>query len=136
MSHTTTDAERSWDYGMVDTDWIAFPICKPAEEDRWSDGNIKDLASYWYEHDWIMWQKIGKINYFRVEAFRSVPPDVSSIKGVTEGSETSITWGATFSPWNGRVRLVSEKGIALINSLNGHKYTWKILIAIPNLASQ
>jgi len=26
MSHSTTDAERAWDFGMVDTDWIAFPV--------------------------------------------------------------------------------------------------------------
>jgi len=104
MSHTVTDAERFWDYGMVDTDWVAFPICQPVKKEEWSSGQIKGLASYWNERNWILWHKVGKINYFTVKAFRSVPSDTSNTKGVTEGSETSITWVPHFLPcmvkWN------------------------------------
>ena len=32
MSHSPTDQERAWDFGMVDADVIAFPVCKAGEE--------------------------------------------------------------------------------------------------------
>ncbi len=32
MSHSPHDAERAWDYGMLDGDWIAFPILAADEE--------------------------------------------------------------------------------------------------------
>ncbi|OPY49350.1 MAG: hypothetical protein A4E49_03173 [Methanosaeta sp. PtaU1.Bin112] len=128
MSHTATVAERSWDYGMVDSDWIAFPICQPVKdkEEEWSSGQIKNFASYWNERNWILWHKAGKINYFTVNAFRSVPSDKSSTKGVTEGSETSITWSAIFSTRNGRVKQVSDEGIKVIRNSDNRPYTWKI----------
>jgi hypothetical protein len=27
MSHSLADDSRAWDFGMVDDDWIAFPVC-------------------------------------------------------------------------------------------------------------
>jgi len=127
MSHTVTDAERFWDYGMVDTDWVAFPICQPVKKEEWSSGQIKGLASYWNERNWILWHKVGKINYFTVKAFRSVPSDTSNTKGVTEGSETSITWGATFSTMHGEVEHISsEKGIKVVSNSGRRPHTWKI----------
>jgi hypothetical protein len=35
MSHSPSDAERAWHYGMLDSDWIAFPILS-ADERAWS----------------------------------------------------------------------------------------------------
>src|SRR5438105_3770009 len=36
MSHSPTEEARAWDFGMVDSDWVAFPVCKPAEEVSWT----------------------------------------------------------------------------------------------------
>jgi hypothetical protein len=30
MSHSVTDEARAWDFGMVDSDLIGFPICRPS----------------------------------------------------------------------------------------------------------
>ena len=32
MSHSTQEAEGAWDYGMLDTDWIAFPVISGEED--------------------------------------------------------------------------------------------------------
>lgn len=45
MSHSAGDETRAWDFGMVDGDWIAFPVCKPESEQYWSRGHVVDWAS-------------------------------------------------------------------------------------------
>ncbi|GAI18875.1 unnamed protein product, partial [marine sediment metagenome] len=81
VSHSHTDAERAWDYGMVDDDRIAFPVCEAAAEEYWSSGRLRDFSSYWRERNWVNWRPVGKINYFAVGALRSAPPDASTTKG-------------------------------------------------------
>jgi hypothetical protein len=90
MSHSTADEARAWDFGMIDSDLIGFPICEAVEEQYWSAGRLNGSASYWHERNWVRWRLAGKINYFRVGNFRATKFSKSSVKGVTEGSETSI----------------------------------------------
>lgn len=97
MSHSFTDEARAWDFGMVDDDWIAFPVCEAIDEEYWSIGKLGPDASYWHERNWVGWRARSWVNYFPVRSFRSVPHDGYSTKGVTEGSETSIVWKATFA---------------------------------------
>lgn len=65
MSHSPTDQERAWDFGMVDADVIAFPVCKAREEQQWSAGRLSEPISYWHERNWIRWQPEGRVNYVR-----------------------------------------------------------------------
>ena len=51
MSHSPTDEARAWDFGMVDEDWIAFPVCQPADETYWSAGQLTRANSYWHERN-------------------------------------------------------------------------------------
>lgn len=97
MSHSLSDEARAWDFGMVDTDLIAFPICVAEKEAYWSSGKLGTEASYWHERNWVRWKTVGRINYFSVRAFRTTPYAKSTTKGVTEGSETTITWPAVFA---------------------------------------
>ncbi|MFQ6048111.1 MAG: HEAT repeat domain-containing protein, partial [Phycisphaerae bacterium] len=71
MSHSPADAERSWDYGMVPSDWIAFPVCVPQKEHAWSEGSLRDGRSLWRERSWTRWATCGTINVFSVDSFRS-----------------------------------------------------------------
>src|SRR4051812_46969882 len=48
MSHSD-DEERAWDYGMVDADLIAFPVCEVGDESYWSAGLLTEQVSYWHE---------------------------------------------------------------------------------------
>src|SRR5207247_9284116 len=101
MSHSLADDTRAWDFGMINDDWIAFPVCEPTEEQYWSAGRLTGGASYWHERDWVRWRPAGHINYFFVRAFRGTPHARRSTKGVTEGSETTVAWDATFSTRSG-----------------------------------
>ena len=123
MSHSPTDQERAWDFGMVDADVIAFPVCKAREEQQWSAGRLREPISYWHERNWIRWQPEGKVNYVRVSRFRAVPPGSAATKGVTEGSETSVAWKARFSSRDGIVEAVEGQRITIARASDGHRHT-------------
>lgn len=108
MSHSATDDERAWDFGMTETDLIGFPVCEAVDEKYWSAGSLESNSSYWHERNWVKWEPKGHINYFRVGAFRAIPPTKTDTKGVTEASETSISWHAHFSSRNGVIEAVME----------------------------
>ena len=103
MSHSLTDQERAWDFGMVEGDYIGFPVCEAIDEKYWSAGRLQSEASYWHERNWVRWQLKGKINYFRVATFRGSPHTKVSTKGVTEGSETSVSWNTVFCSRDGAI---------------------------------
>src|SRR5215510_70907 len=41
MSHSLADEARAWDFGTVDSDWVAFPICETADKHSWSVGRLR-----------------------------------------------------------------------------------------------
>jgi hypothetical protein len=111
MSHSE-QAERTWDFGMVQQDWIAFPVCEPVNE--------ADLTTGWHV--------TGHINYFPVGVFRSCLHARSRTKGVTEGSENFISWDATFSSRSGPVLLVdtAARRVKIAFRDGSRPYTWTI----------
>lgn len=126
MSHSDTDQERSWDFGMLSEDWIAFPISSVVDENLWTRGILQDGASYWHERNWAHWSTEGKINYFTVAAFREHAPDSRARKGVTEGSELTLTWKATFATCPGFVESLADGKLKLRPS-NGRLRTLRVL---------
>ena len=128
MSHSPTDLERSWDFGMVNNDWIAFPVCEPENELDWENGRLCNASSYWHERRCVDWRVNGYINYFEVQAFRSRMHARSRTKGVVEGSENFISWDATFSSRTGPVLAVDKaEGKVKIALADGSRpYTWRI----------
>lgn len=107
MSHSPREAERAWDYGMLDGDWIAFPILV-SEEQGWSEGLLREPRSLWRERTFTSWSLVGVVNIFRVAEFRSVAPKQQKPKGVTEGSEVQVSWKARFAKADGRVTSVRD----------------------------
>lgn len=126
MSHSPNEEARAWDFGMVDDDCVAFAVCTPIDETYWSTGRVVSANSYWHERNWVRWQSRKHINYFPVGAFRSTPHTRRSTKGVTEGSETSIAWDATFSTRTGRVDTVAHMKVTIRRDSDGHRYTWNV----------
>jgi HEAT repeat protein len=112
MSHSEGDEARAWDFGMVDSDWIAFPICEAIDEKYWSAGKLRDNSSYWHERNWIRWESRSHINYFTTREFRSTPASGTGRKGVTEGSETTLSWDAAFA-----------SGVAVVDTIEGQRLT-------------
>ena len=125
MSHSPMDEARSWDFGMVDSDVVAFPVCESNDESYWSLGRLGKSASYWRERNWVEWLTMGAINYIRVSSFRSAAASGRSTKGVTEGSETSISWDSTFSTRSGTVEAVDPGRVTIRRASDGHRYTWR-----------
>ncbi len=126
MSHSPTLAERAWDYGMINEDWIALPVCEPAAESYWSAGDLRGGLSYWHERNWARWRSKPYVNYFRVRDFRSVPHSEKARKGTTEGSELSIVWKGVFSTREGVVETVDAGRVTVRRNSDGHRYTWTI----------
>ena len=126
MSHSTKEAERAWDFGMVDADCIAFPVCVTTRKLFWSNGKLANVSSYWHERNHTQWNIAGKINYFLFSGFRRVPFRHKATKGVTEGSETFIEWPAVFSTRTGKVETVKGRGVAIRRTSDRHLYTWTI----------
>jgi hypothetical protein len=111
---------------MVDSDIVAFPVCVPVSQHEWSRGKLTERTSYWHQRERVQWAQQGTINYFRVGGFREVAHAKSSVKGVTEGTETSITWDAIFSTRNGIVETITEgRKISIRRDSDGHLYTWQ-----------
>lgn len=136
MSHSPTEAERAWDFGMVDDDLVAFPITTVIDDDYWSVGRLEDGSSYWHERNWLRWTSAEHVNYFRVKDFRDVAASGFSTKGVTEGSETSITWSAIFSTMTGEVVSVVGGKVKVRPVVpNGRPYTWQNRNGIPVVVS-
>ena len=108
MSHSPSDAERAWDYGMLDGDWIAFPILV-ADEQAWSEGLLGGPRSIWRERTLTSWTRTGCVNFFRVRDFRAVAPKLRKPKGVTEGSEVQVSWKGRFAKANGEVLSTGER---------------------------
>lgn len=134
MSHSPTDSERAWDFGMVDADVVAFPICPAVGEKLWSAGKLgANNVSYWHERNWVQWQSGGHINYFLARGFRATPHARTVTKGVTEGSETSVVWLAVFCSRDGVVEAVEGSQITIRRNSDGHRYTWKAPANVPTL---
>ena len=110
---------------MVDTDVVAFPVCTKDKDQgkEWCIGRLNGQTSYWHERNRIQWQPQGKVNYVRVGQLKAVPHDNASTKGVTEGSETSITWKSRFSRRNGFVEAVTGQKITITRACDGHRHT-------------
>ena len=129
MSRGATKSS-AWDFGMIDSDWIAFPVCKSVAEADRAAGAMREDVSYFRQKSWVKWQATGTTNYFTVAAFRSELHATSRTKGVEEGSENVIAWDATFSTRDGVVEEVAQNGesgkVTVKRDSDGHRYTWKI----------
>lgn len=126
MSHSTKDAERAWDFGLVDADCIAFSVCDTTGKVLWSNGKLANHSSYWHERNQTHWNLVGKVNYFAVSEFRRVPFRQKAAKGVTEGAETVIEWPAVFSKRNGNVEDVKGRGVSIRRDTDKHLHTWTV----------
>ncbi len=120
MSHSTSDPERGWDYGLNDSDFVAFVVCQRAGV-RPIDWKADRLVQYVSVEDLRLAEKRGRVI--------STKP-----KGVEEGFEARVTWPAAISHYRGKVvfvdpnrlqyeRLQNERVITLQLSKGRHSLT-------------
>lgn len=97
MSHSLSDPERSWDYGLEDNDFVALVICKRV-------GNRP-----------IDWQANELVQYIPVHELRSAQRNnfvlLVKPKGAEEGFETRISWPAAIAKSVGVIESVTDNHI-------------------------
>ncbi len=95
MSHSTSDPERSWDFGLDDNDLIAFVACRKIGEKP------------------IDWQASEPIQYVSVGDLRAAQSSNKAIlikpKGAEEGFEARVNWPAAIANTSGVVSKVTAQ---------------------------
>ena len=93
-SHSPTNAERSWDFGLDDGDYMAIPVCEKC-------GNRP-----------VDWKAGTLVQYVAIGELRKAKQDgltvMSDPKAASQGSETRIIWPSSVASSPGVVALVSE----------------------------
>lgn len=97
MSHSLSDPERGWDYGLNDSDFVALVICNRVG-DRPVDWRADELVQYISVHDLRSAQ--------RNKLIVLVKP-----KGAEEGFEARINWPAVIARSAGIVEFVTNDRI-------------------------
>jgi HEAT repeat protein len=112
MSHSLSDPQRGWDFGLEDNDYIAIVVCHRVGE-RPIDWQAENLVQYVSIKDMRQAHKDGVANI--VEA-----------KGAQEGFEARISWGACVASADGTVTRLTEDRIQYRRSLDSRTITYQL----------
>lgn len=113
MSHSKADPERGWDYGLDDTDHIAFVVCKKVSDEP------------------IDWKVDGPIQYVSVEDLQQARKNgltkITEPKGMGEGFEMRLIWPAKVANYSGTVTSIDQDRIQYQRKFDGRTITLKLL---------
>lgn len=94
MSHSTSDPERGWDFGLSDHDYVALPVCTKVGEEP------------------IDWEASELIQYVSVGDLRQACSEEKVVqeqpKGSQEGFETRLTWPCSVASADGTVAAITD----------------------------
>lgn len=97
MSHSFSDPQRGWDFGLEDEDYIAYVVCHRVGKRP------------------IDWQANNLVQYVSVRdmraAHRSGAAQIIHAKGAQEGFEVRISWPACIAGAEGTITKISETRI-------------------------
>lgn len=100
MSHSKSDPNRAWDYGMREDDLIVVVLCEQASNEI------------------VNWQVSSPIHFIRLEdmrtAFKNGKTKITEPKGVEEGSEIRVIWPSVTANNKSIVSEVTDKAIKLL----------------------
>ena len=112
MSHSTKTAERHWDYGLSERDYVAFV---PAMKDPESELG-------WSAHNKIYYVPAASLK----EAVQHNKIKIPDRKGAEEGSESRIVWPIKISNVSGKVISISESFIIIDPNDGSRKRKYKL----------
>lgn len=119
MSHSTSDPNRGWDFGLEDSDYVALVRCEKV-------GSAP-----------IDWNAVPPVQYIAVSdlrnAYRSEHVIQENSKGAQEGFEKRITWPATIASSDGTICSISENRLQFSRSQDNRKITLKLIKKGVNL---
>lgn len=93
MSHSESDPERVWNYGLADSDYVAFVLCRQTGK----------LAVDWTASDLVQYISVKDLG----EAKREGKAELSKVKGGEEGFERRYIWPSRFASRAGKVVEIS-----------------------------
>ena len=97
MSHSYSDQDRGWDYGLKDNDYVAIVVCEKSGEEP-IDWSAKNVVQYISISDL-------KETYGKGEIIEEVP------KGAQEGFEKRITWCTAIAKHDGQITEIANDKI-------------------------
>lgn len=97
MSHSTSDPERSWDYGLDDDDFVALVACK----------KVGDKPTDWQASDLVQYVSVAELR----TAYRNGKAVLERPKGAEEGFEARISWPAAIATSSGIITRVTAQQI-------------------------
>lgn len=112
MSHSPTDPERSWDYGLRDEDAVAIVICR----------KIGDRPIDWKADPLVQYVKVKDMREARQHGHTIQP----QAKGVEEGFEMRIVWPAVIASFGGVVTHFDGSKIAYQRSSDRRTVTLRL----------
>lgn len=121
MSHSRTDPERGWDYGLAAGDYIAFVLCEKSGPEP-VDWRARDLVQYVRVADLREAQHAGNVV-------------VTEPKGREEGFETRLQWPVAVANYPGTVSSVTGDRIVYQRHSDGRAIPLKIVRAGVRIGS-
>jgi hypothetical protein len=109
MSHSLSDPERGWDFGLEDSDFVAYVVCRRIGE-RPIDWQADNLVQY------------VSVKDMRVAHQHELAQTIRA-KGAQEGFEARIEWIACIARAAGTVTSVSPSKIQYCRALDNRKIT-------------
>ena len=97
MSHSVADAERGWDYGLKDGDFVALVQC--------SKSGVEPID--WKAADMVQYIKVGDLR----SAYDAERVIVERPKGAEEGFELRLTWPAAIASAAGQLAEIGQERI-------------------------
>lgn len=94
MSHSTSDPDRGWDFGLSDDDFVAIPVCRKAGPEPVD----------WVASDLVQFVRVADLReaYFQDMVVQERP------KGAQEGFEIRLTWPCSVASSDGTVSEITD----------------------------
>lgn len=112
MSHSISNPERGWDFGLDAGDFIAFTKC-------WKNG---DRPIDWEASDYVQYAPVKEMK----KAYDKELVKIEKPKGATEGFETRITWPASVASSDGRIIYIGKDKLQFERKEDSRKITLRL----------
>lgn len=95
MSHSMSDPERGWDFGLNNNDYIALVVCNRSGERP------------------IDWEADNLVQYISVEDLHLLEDQCLAVmpKGAEEGFEARITWPSSVANYSGKIIHIDSESV-------------------------
>lgn len=112
MSHSFSDPDRGWDFGLNDSDYVALVVCRKVG-DRPIDWLADNLVQYVSVRDMRKAVQRKQVYYIKP-------------KGAQEGFEARISWPAAVASAEGSIKKISENSIQFSRAKDERSITLRL----------